>query len=67
MSTRAWALGYSDGGLTRCVVERQVTELNANAAITHEPVTPSNLLAHRSSQDETAGTGEAVAGEGRTE
>jgi hypothetical protein len=53
--------------LTRCVIERQVTELNANAAITREPVTPSNLLVHRNSQDETAGTSEVVAGEGRTE
>ena len=35
-------------------VERQVSELHANSAITHEPATPSQLLRSTSVSEESA-------------
>ena len=35
-------------------LERQVNDLHANSAITHEPVTPSNLTRSTSVSEETA-------------
>ena len=35
-------------------IERQVTELHANSALTHEPASPSNLLRSMSASEESA-------------
>lgn len=41
------------------IPERQVTELHANSAITHEPATPSHLLRSTSVSEEATGSGTA--------
>jgi hypothetical protein len=41
-------------GSTNNAIERQVSELHANSSITHEPVTPSQLLRSESVSDVAA-------------
>jgi hypothetical protein len=52
-------------------LERQVSELHANSAVTHEPATPSHLLRSESVSEETApaiqGVASAAAGEPKEE
>jgi hypothetical protein len=57
--------------MTNSAIERQVTELHANSAITHEPATPSQLLRSESVSEESApaivGVPSAAAGEPKEE
>ena len=54
-------LAHDDKGLT-LKVERQVTDLQANSAVTHEPATPSQLLRSTSLSEESASLRETPSG-----